>query len=486
MPSSASLPDDLESPILPGHDQLSAIEQSLLALTTLQQSTISRMRQLHSLLTQTLVPLEIPPTSPPATFGLDLTSSSSPPDPAVHVPTPPLRASTPRSPPSSRLRPRSPVLYAGERSGGRKFFNACRLYIGLCPDDFPTDHLKIGWILTFMQEGRAAEFVDRILSLGPLKDAYVDFAAFEAEFRSEFFPINEASDAALTFESDRYFQGERTIDEYIDDFRVLLRHSGFPDGRHLVFKFRRGLHPDINERLGRITTGRPDDELLEPWIATAREQEFLMRTERQFEAEWDSLRPSSPIPSPSPFASEPPETLPWDSSLTQVPTSEPTVEAFDQCEAPSWYVVPRRSAKQLAARPPRPLPTANRFAGLAVEEPVESPPVSEPSPSVPISIAAAVTVPTVPSSTEDSSPPLPTPEPSPSPPESRKGVPRWERRLPRRLVVAALGSERSLKLKVELDTVNTQETIAVTALVDSGATGCFLDVGFVERHKLTT
>ena len=111
---------------------------------------------------------------------------------------------------------------------------------------------------------------------------------------------------------------------------------------------------------------------------------------------------------------------------------------------------------------------------------MESPPVSEPSPSVPISIAAAVVVPAVPSSSEDSSPPPLTPEPSPSPPESRKGVPRWERRLPRRLVVAALGSERSLRLKVELDTVNTQETIAVTALVDSGATGCFLDIGFVE------
>lgn len=47
-------------------------------------------------------------------------------------------------------------------------------------------------------------------------------------------------------------------------------------------------------------------------------------------------------------------------------------------------------------------------------------------------------------------------------------------------------SKRSLKLKVELVTKDTQETHAITALLDSGATGCFIDVAVVDRLKLTT
>ncbi|KAF5372669.1 hypothetical protein D9615_009845 [Tricholomella constricta] len=69
---------------------------------------------------------------------------------------------------------------------------------------------------------------------------------------------------------------------------------------------------------------------------------------------------------------------------------------------------------------------------------------------------------------------------------SRRGLPCWEKRLPSRFIATASPCPRSLWLNVELETTDTQESHAVTALVDSGATGSFLNIAFVEKHKLTT
>src|SRR6202040_569095 len=63
---------------------------------------------------------------------------------------------------------------------------------------------------------------------------------------------------------------------------------------------------------------------------------------------------------------------------------------------------------------------------------------------------------------------------------------RWERRLPRKYVVASTTSANSLSLTVEIMTTDTQETKSVKALLDCGATGLFLDRGYVTRGKLTT
>jgi len=68
--------------------------------------------------------------------------------------------------------------------------------------------------------------------------------------------------------------------------------------------------------------------------------------------------------------------------------------------------------------------------------------------------------------------------------------PKWERRLPTHFVVEALdeteGNRRSLTLKVELQTTDTGETKSVTALLDSGATGMFIDREYVRANRLNT
>ena len=75
----------------------------------------------------------------------------------------------------------------------------------------------------------------------------------------------------------------------------------------------------------------------------------------------------------------------------------------------------------------------------------------------------------------------------PSPPSvSRRHLPAWERRLPRRYVVAAVPSPNSLHLDVEVETTDTQQIRHVSALLDSGAMGLFIDATYVEQHHLTT
>ena len=57
----------------------------------------------------------------------------------------------------------------------------------------------------------------------------------------------------------------------------------------------------------------------------------------------------------------------------------------------------------------------------------------------------------------------------PNPEPVRQFRPRWERKLPQRLVIASTEDEpRSLKLKVSIETTDTAEVKSVNSLVDSG------------------
>ncbi|GLB33339.1 putative retrotransposable element tf2 155 kda protein type 1-like [Lyophyllum shimeji] len=68
----------------------------------------------------------------------------------------------------------------------------------------------------------------------------------------------------------------------------------------------------------------------------------------------------------------------------------------------------------------------------------------------------------------------------------RRGLPRWERRLPRSFTLAATPSRNSLILGVEVVTTDTQEILGLKALLDSGASGLFLHIRFVRKHGITT
>jgi len=65
--------------------------------------------------------------------------------------------------------------------------------------------------------------------------------------------------------------------------------------------------------------------------------------------------------------------------------------------------------------------------------------------------------------------------------------PKWERRLPKLLSISALDARgTSLLLPVEIGTTDTSELYSIKALLDSGATGSFINRDFVRSKGINT
>ena len=74
--------------------------------------------------------------------------------------------------------------------------------------------------------------------------------------------------------------------------------------------------------------------------------------------------------------------------------------------------------------------------------------------------------------------------PPPSAPKTR--LPRWERRLPQKYIVASTPSANSLRVAVEIETTDTCLVRGTHALIDSGATGLFIDAKYVSENNIST
>jgi hypothetical protein len=80
--------------------------------------------------------------------------------------------------------------------------------------------------------------------------------------------------------------------------------------------------------------------------------------------------------------------------------------------------------------------------------------------------------------------PEPLPQITPASPFRSEPRPKWERKLPSQLTIAATeGTTNSLKLKVELETTDTAEIRSTNALVDCGATGDFIDRHYAKSSR---
>jgi hypothetical protein len=127
------------------------------------------------------------------------------------------------------------------------------------------------WVLSFMKSDRVVCFVDRHMrnyqSVGGLP--YSTWQEFVAEFMAEFCPKNEVQTARTALETLKYFQGSRTVDEYVDEFRKMIERARYFEGAHIVMKFRQGLNPKIQDHVTFLTSGRPSDDLPREWYAAA-------------------------------------------------------------------------------------------------------------------------------------------------------------------------------------------------------------------------
>ncbi|GLB44823.1 hypothetical protein LshimejAT787_1801600 [Lyophyllum shimeji] len=417
------------------------------------------------------------------------------------------------------------------------------------PDAFPDEQTRINWVLSYMKGGRAARFAARTLrhpnSHGGVP-RFGTYAEFRTQFIAEFCPRDEKRKAATTFETSAYHQGSRSVDEYIDEFQDLAEEAQFPDGVQLVFRFRHGLDPRIEAKVANMVDGRPSDERVQEWIDAARLVDYNTRANQDFRSAVTKPRTAPapavrnpgvpavfralPAPPPRPVAAAPsaptapasrplPSGVPMDIDLSRQRSGTPIIcrrckkpghiarncpDQFDirsmtTEERDDWVMglladldaVRVAASTEAQAEAPAaaeeestpPLASSNRFACLSIES-AES-----------ISIGALSTC--EPRSDQDVPPSSTVTKSNFGPPDSdvpevtinvrcRRGLPRWEKRLPRSFTLAATPSRNSLILGVEVETTDTQEILGLKALLDSGASGLFLHIRFVREHGITT
>ena len=112
---------------------------------------------------------------------------------------------------------------------GQAFLNSCKLYLALTPHQFADNHAKIMWALSFMKSGCASCFVDCQMrdyqSVGSL--TYTLWSEFIEDFITEFCPKNKIQTLRTELETPKYYQGSRTVDKYVNDFRELIEQARY-------------------------------------------------------------------------------------------------------------------------------------------------------------------------------------------------------------------------------------------------------------------
>jgi len=105
------------------------------------------------------------------------------------------------------------------------------LYLRLAPEQFTYNKEKIFWTLAFFKDGYVAKWSENLFcqevdtGIFPIRS----WTDFEQQFQSQFFPVNVEADAINTLEGSSYYQGNRTVDDYLDSFLILASDTRYID-----------------------------------------------------------------------------------------------------------------------------------------------------------------------------------------------------------------------------------------------------------------
>jgi hypothetical protein len=174
-------------------------------------------------------------------------------------------------PTKNRLRPGLPSDFDGNRAQGRDFLKSCSLYMSLCSGDFVDDQAKILWVLSYMKSRRTSDFASELVEYAETNrcDYYADWPTFRVTFIENFLPTNKSTAAILCLESDRFYQGRRTVEEYLDKFKTLVRRSGYKEKLGIIMKFRRSLNREIHDKITKQGVTQPADNQPDLWYEAA-------------------------------------------------------------------------------------------------------------------------------------------------------------------------------------------------------------------------
>ena len=98
---------------------------------------------------------------------------------------------------------------------------------------------------------------------------FLDWLDFEDEFRKDFMLLDAEATAINVLETTAYFQGKRSVDDYLDQFRNLIYDSGYTDAKTVVVKLCQGLDRRISMALAGMAFRRRSDTDPEAWFRLA-------------------------------------------------------------------------------------------------------------------------------------------------------------------------------------------------------------------------
>ena len=149
-----------------------------------------------------------------------------------------------------------PTPFSGDWMKVKAFLQECLVYIDMNEEIYMTDKLKIGFVLSYMNEKEAKDWQE--LYLKDLKDpatgklVYPTFGTFLAEVCKALQSPDWVQDAICKLENLK--QGKKMVEQIVTKFKQLIRQAGLmtrsmSNNIHLIELFRKALNYSLAHKI---------------------------------------------------------------------------------------------------------------------------------------------------------------------------------------------------------------------------------------------
>ena len=166
-----------------------------------------------------------------------------------------------------------PMPFSGDRMKIKVFLQECLVYIDMNKEIYMTDRLKIGFVLSYVNEKEVRDWQE--LYLKSIEDpvtgklVYPTFGTFLTEVRKAFQSADWVQDALCKLEDLK--QGKKTVEQIVTEFKQLIGQAGLTtrstsDNIHLIGLFRKALNYSLAHK---IMFGEVIPRTIDDWFKKA-------------------------------------------------------------------------------------------------------------------------------------------------------------------------------------------------------------------------